>query len=363
MAFSKLGKEFEAIADLLDTSPDDVQNDNLDIFKIQVQSTQMNPWFTRENISFAFRTWSSLLSKEKISEWLKAYHLPELPANTIKRIALVNAGNIPLVGFHDFLAVLLSGHRYIAKNASDDPFLLPLVASRLIAIEPSFKDFITFTDRLSEFDAVIATGSNNSSRYFNYYFSKYPHIIRKNRNGVAILDGTEETGSLKLLGDDIFRYFGLGCRNVSKIYVPEGQEFNTFFEAMYDRSAVMQHNKYMNNFEHHNAVYLLKRIPFLQNGFLILKEDTSIVSAVAVLHYEYYSSQESLKRKLLENRENIQCIVTKVNWIADTPELRPLLVDIGNSQLPGLNDYADGVDTMEFLLNLKEKKDSFHRGI
>ena len=203
--------------------------------------------------------------------------------------------------------------------------MLPFVADLLINYEPEFKNYIQFADRLSDFEAVIATGSNNSSRYFEYYFGKYPHVIRKNRNGVAILDGNDSESFLNGLGDDVFKFYGLGCRNVSKLYVPDGYDFDAFFKSMYDRSEVMQHNKYMNNFEHHNAVLLLKQIPFLQNGFLILMENKELASPVAVLNYEYYSDKTTLKNHLIENRENIQCIVSSAAELMSEPILLSLI--------------------------------------
>ncbi len=353
LAFSRLGETFKDIANVLDNKEEEGSESNDSLFTIQRQSSQMNPWFTRENISYAFRAWSKLLTHEKLTSWTKPYNNIQKQDFKDKRVAVINAGNIPLVGFHDFLSVLISGHRYQAKNASDDIILLPYVASLLIGLEPDFKTIITFTERLADFDVVIATGSNNSSRYFNYYFGKYPHIIRKNRNAVAVLDGTEAAEFFRKLGEDIFRYFGLGCRNVSKVYVPSGYDFDTFFKTIYDWNAVMQHNKYMNNFEHHNAVLLLKRIPFLQNGFLIVMENESFASPVAVLNYEHYSDLKSLTESLRANRENIQCIVTSVNDLQSEPSLKEILVEPGKSQQPGLAEYADGMDTMSFLGGLQ----------
>ncbi len=351
-AFSRLGEVMNRMANLLADAGSDSDGEPTDLDIIQRQTSNKNPWFTRDSIAFSLKELSRLLTKEKLNEWLQSYPVLATGNDSNKRVAIINAGNIPLVGFHDFMSVLLAGHRYLAKNATDDPFLLPFIAAQLISIEPAFKDLIEFNERLSNFDAVIATGSNNSSRYFEYYFSKYPHIIRKNRNAVAILDGTESEGTLRNLGDDIFLYFGLGCRSVSKLYVPRGYSFNKFFETIFDRSEVMQHNKYMNNFEHHNAVYLLKRIPFLQNGFLILKEDQAIASPIAVIHYEYYDSDGQLQKSLSDSVQSLQCIVCTEGKVGEESILKKLRVDFGQSQHPALADYADGVDTMKFLSSL-----------
>lgn len=352
-AFSKLGEAFKMIAEVLENESFTENDLHANVYLIQRQSTQMNPWFTKENICFAFKAWSKLLTTHELINWTNVYGIPDLSIENVKKVAVINAGNIPLVGFHDFLSVLISGNKYIAKNSSDDKLLLPYIASLLIDIEPGFKSYITFTERLSDFNAVIATGSNNSARYFNSYFGKYPHIIRKNRNAVAVLDGSEDKEFFINLSEDIFRYFGLGCRNVSKLYVPAGYNFNLFFESIFDRSEVMQHNKYMNNFEHHNAVLLLKQIPFLQNGFLIVMENESLSSPVAVLNFEYYSEISLLINSLDERKDEIQCIVSNVTGILHNAKLKGITVDAGKSQEPGLSDYADRVDTMSFLLKQK----------
>ena len=351
-AFARLGDAFKVVAEVLERDDTGTADNEAAINVIQRQSTVMNPWFSRGNIAYSFRTWSNLLTEEKLEKWVDGYDRIKLEGTELKLVSVINAGNIPLVGFHDYLTILLSGNKYLAKNASDDKMLLPYVASLLTSIEPAFEQRITFTERLKDFDAVIATGSNNSSRYFDYYFGKYPHIIRRNRNGLAVLDGSEDAEYFKSLADDIFLYFGLGCRNISKIYVPEGYNFDLLFESVFDRNLIMQHNKYMNNFEHHNAILLLKQIPFLQNGFLILLENPAIPSPVAVLHYEFYSDKKELKKSLMTQRENIQCIVSSMNELKSVPELQPLLIECGKTQQPGLADYADGVDTMAFLLGL-----------
>lgn len=255
------------------------------------------------------------------------------------------AGNIPLVGFHDFLTVLMSGHSVQIKQSSSDAFFLPLIALFLGHVEPGFKDKIIFSEeRLSEFDAVIATGSNNTARHFEYYFGDYPHIIRRNRNSVAILTGEESSEDLDALGEDIFRYFGLGCRSVSKLMVPSDYDFDLLFGAIYRFKDLIDYDKYRNNYDYNKAVYLMSRFELLENGFVMLKEDASYASPIATLFYEYYNDEDSLKKKLETDADLIQCIVGKGNDLNYIP--------FGQTQKPQLNDYADGVDTFEFLVSL-----------
>lgn len=313
------------------------------------QAYLKNNWFTRGNIEQALLAWAGQLTEEKITNWLNDYAISN--EATVKRVGVINAGNIPLVGLHDMLSVLLCGHRYTGKNSSEDNLLLPYFASLLTDIETGFKDCIEFVDRLTVFDAVIATGSNNSARYFESYFARVPHIIRKNRSAVAIVTGNEQPGDFGKLGMDIFQYFGMGCRNVSKMFVPEGYDFKNFFEGIYEFNDVMQHSKYMNNFDYNNAMLLMKLVPFLQNGFLIIHEDTRVASPIAVVHYETYADKNELVKKLDAAEEQIQCLVT-----IEKLELKSALVKrqvaFGMAQSPALNDYADGVDTIAFLSSL-----------
>jgi hypothetical protein len=306
-----------------------------------------NSWFTGENISYSLMAIAKNLSEERLIQWAGHYaaELPEPPEP--KTIGVVMAGNIPLVGFFDFFYVLMSGNNIQAKLSSQDKHLLPLLANALIEIESGFKDSIIFTDsQLKDIDAIIAAGSDNSSRYFEYYFGKYPNIIRKNRSSVAVLTGEESEEELKILGNDIFIYFGFGCRNVSKLYVPADYDLTKIFHAIEDRKEILNHNKYCNNYEYNKAIYLLNQIPHYDNGFLLLKEDNSLHSPIATLYYEYYSDPEKLKNHLKDNKEKLQCIVSNHFNFNDT-------VRIGYSQLPELEDYADGVDVMRFLASIR----------
>lgn len=319
-----------------------------DLKEVMIKSFQRNGWFSELNIVHALEQWGHALTEDNLNRWLAPYN-DLIPVETPKRIGVINAGNIPFVGLHDLLSVLLSGHLYVGKNATDDPFLLPWIAKLLIDIEPELQNRIEFVMKLENIDAVIATGSNNSSRYFEYYFGKYPHIIRKNRNGVAILTGFETKEELGALGKDIFRYFGLGCRNVSKLYVPKNYVFDPFFEGIYNENPIMNHTKYMNNFDYNNSVLLLKLVPFLQNGFLIIREEEAIPSPISIVHYERYDDVEQLQQKLASQTDALQCIACNESYFKLNPELKKITVNFGQTQSPQLWDYADGVDTVEFL--------------
>jgi len=344
-AFVKLGEFIEQFSTEGFKKNENVSGNDLffDGFTHQIKLAQEhNGWFTKENISFSLYGWSKSLTNNNINDWLKKYNFNHLNP---KSIAIIMAGNIPLVGFHDFLAVLISGHHVVVKQSSNDKHLLPYLAKYLEHVEPHFKGKITFTEeKLSDFDAVIATGSNNTARYFEHYFKGKPSIIRKNRNSVAILTGEETDEELKQLSEDVFRYYGLGCRNVSKLFVPEGYNFDAFFNGVYHWHPIINQNKYANNYDYNKAVYLMSEFDLLENGFLMIKEDASYASPIATLFYEYYNDIEQLKTQLNENKENIQCIVSK-GVTGDS-------VVFGQAQHPQLLDYADNVDTIAFLLKI-----------
>jgi hypothetical protein len=305
-------------------------------------SQSHNGWFTPQQVYFAIGSWAEALSESNLSYWLSRYHFTEI---TAKSVGLILAGNIPLVGFHDFLSVLISGHKVIVKTSSNDQKLLPFLANYLIAVDQRLAKYILFTeDKLENFDAVIATGSNNTARYFEYYFKDKPNIIRKNRNSVAILNGKESNDDLILLGEDIFRYFGLGCRNVSKLFVPENYDFTQFFEAMYHYKEVIFYEKYSNNYDYNKAVFLMSNFKLLDNEFLTLKEDTSYSSPISSVFYEYYTDLIELQNRLQKDENQIQCIVS--NHLVENS------VAFGQTQRPNLWDYADNVDTIAFLLKI-----------
>jgi len=313
-----------------------------DAFKLQLKrAKEANSWFTQDHLAFTFKSWSELLNQEALTKWTSSY---DLTTTAPKTIAVIMAGNIPLVGFHDFLSVLLSGHKILIKQSSNDKHFLPLIAKYLEYVEPELKGYIIFSDgKLDNFEATIATGSNNTARYFEYYFGKYPHIIRNNRNSLAVLTGNESNEDLKNLGEDIFRYFGLGCRSVSKIFVPKGYDFDQLFNAVYDYKDIINYKKYENNYDYNKAVYLMSEFKLLENGFLMLKEDPSYASPIATLFYEYYDDISILEEQLKKDANQIQCVVS--NHIENS-------VKFGDTQCPTLTDYADGVDTMAFLSEL-----------
>jgi len=300
-----------------------------------------NAWFTPENVRFALYAIAESLDKELIEKWLSKY--PELINETEpETIGIIMAGNIPLVGFHDFMCSLITGNRVIVKTSSKDSELIVYIAKILCEMNSGFDKMINFTQNsLSGFDAVIATGSNNTSRYFEYYFGKYPSIIRKNRNSIAVIDGSESEQELQELGRDIFSYFGLGCRNVSKIYIPEGYALNNLIDNWNGYSNVVYNSKYANNYDFYKAVFLVNKDKFLDTGYLLLKEETAISSPVSVLYYEYYNSKSELETNIETYKDNIQCVVSKTD------------VPFGKSQNPNLWDYSDGIDTIDFLLKIK----------
>ena len=324
----------------------------LDAFNHIIKHGQeSNPWFTPENIRYALASWGESLTPEKIDKWLSKYEFPdELPP---KNVGVIMAGNIPMVGFHDFISTLMSGNKVKAKLSSNDKQLLPLIAKFLEYQNPEYKKLIEFVpDTLKDVDGVIATGSDNTSRYFEYYFGKYPHIIRKNRNSVAVLTGDETEEELEVLADDVMRYYGLGCRNVSKIFVPKNYNFNKLFKAFMKYKDLIKYPKYNNNYTYNKAVYLMstdqhEKNSLLDNGLVLLKEDVNYASPIGTLFYEFYDNLDDVKKILEKDKDKIQAVVSK----ADIPGAIPF----GKTQKPELWDYADGVDTIEFLSNLKKE--------
>lgn len=304
-----------------------------------------NAWFTPASVSEAVTAIGNMLNEADLTTWLSKYNLET--GKPAKNVGLILAGNIPLVGFHDVLCVIASGNTALIKASSQDARLIKAVLEKLVAIDPAFEGTFNFVDRLQGFDAIIATGSNNSSRYFDYYFGKVPNIIRKNRNSIAVLSGKESAGDLFNLGHDIFDYYGLGCRNVSKVLVPEGYNFTFFFESIEDHKAIINHHKYNNNYDYNKSIYLVNSDKHLDNGFLMVKEDDRLTSPLSALFFNYYHDMADVENIIGQNAENIQCIVSTLPL-----QVQNQVVGFGQSQQPKLWDYADGVDTMEFLSSL-----------
>lgn len=304
------------------------------------QAALHNKWFTEENVRTALKAIAeNFLDATLLEKWISAYRIPQ--NSNPQKIALVMAGNIPLAGFHDLLCVLMTGNHALIKMSSKDKHLLPYLLNQLCKAEPGFRDYFSFVEMLKDFDAVIATGSNNSSRYFEYYFGKYPHIIRKNRNSVAVLTGKETTEQLQRLGNDIFLYFGLGCRNVSKLYVPRGYDFPQLFRALEPFHPIIHHHGYKSNFDYNLTLLIMNGTPYHASDFLMLTENKSLASPLASLHYEFYDTLEDAKALIQEHKDEIQCVVAECE-IENS-------ISFGKSQQPKLADYADGVDTVSFL--------------
>lgn len=297
-----------------------------------------NPWFTPDNVRLAVSSAGRTLSEENMFRWLSSY--PELQKERQPlTVGVVMAGNIPLVGFHDLLCVLVTGNRLQAKLSNRDEPLMRAVAETLTDIEPELAPFIEITsDRLKDFDMVIATGSNNTSRYFEYYFRNIPSIIRRNRNSIAIIDGTETPGELTLLGDDIFTYFGLGCRNVSKIYLPEGYDPASLISHWQKYGALRSHYKYAVNYDHNKAIMIVNRVPFIDGGFVLLSESSSLTPPMAVLHYEFYPPAATPLPEPEAAESLLQCVAGHGH------------LPFGSAQQPELWDYADNIDTISFVL-------------
>lgn len=317
---------------------------NHQLMELINNAQQYNAWFTPQSVAMAINAISKMLEKSNLDKWLENTPLTE--SQTMRSVGLIMAGNIPVVGFHDILCVLVTGNKALIKLSSQDKILIPYILNKLIEIESGFEQQISYIERLKDFDAVIATGSNNTSRYFEYYFNKVPHIIRKNRNSVAVLNGQESRNELCALGHDIFDYFGLGCRNVSKLYVPKGYDFRIFFESIESFKAIADHHKYNNNYDYNKSIFLVNMDKHLDNGFLLLKEDTRIASPLAVVYFEEYEDQAKLNNELLEIKDQIQCVLSNLDLTIGR-------IKFGDSQVPALWDYADGVDTLEFLKSLK----------
>lgn len=305
------------------------------------RQVSFNGWFTKENVRKALLNLGRELTVEKLSEWTANYTF----SNSPKRIGIIMAGNIPLVGFHDFLCAICAGHTAVCKLSSLDRTLLPALAKHLLQFCPALVDRIEFSEgRIGALDGVIATGSDNSIKYFEQYFGKYPHIFRKNRTSVAVLDGSESKEELVALGEDVFAYFGLGCRNVSHLLIPQEFEINRFFEAIVEYSEVVNNNKYGNNYDYNRTVYLMNQLPLLDNNFVLLRESDELFSPLAMLHYQRYSNQNALDSYLKMHEEKIQVVVGKS------------YLNFSESQLPRLSDYADGIDVMKWLENLEHKR-------
>lgn len=301
------------------------------------QAGNENPWFTPESVAKAFSGLSRLLEADQLTQWTKHYTF-----SAPKRVGVVMAGNIPMVGFHDLLCILIGGHHAWVKLSSKDTVLMKYLIQQLVSIEKAFESMIILTERLNDAEAVIATGSDNTARYFEYYFRNIPHIIRKNRTSCGILMGEEPAALLQQLGEDVFSYFGLGCRNVSKLFVPTDYDLTILLDSWASFQPIVQHHKYNNNYEYQKSIMLINQTPFLDTGFVMLHENTALVSPISVVNYERFADQVDLNAKVNRDKSKIQCIVSAEKWYAGSYRF-------GEAQSPSLMDYADQLDTMKFL--------------
>jgi hypothetical protein len=337
---SELGQFFKKY---LDTNYDNTNDDKLIAFEKTIQQGKLNnPWFTDQNMKVNLSYWAEKLNKYDLTQWMNNYDTMNVSS---KSVAIIMAGNIPLVGFHDFLSVFLCGHNSIIKLSSNDKHILPFLTNLMISINNELsKKIIYIEGKLQGYDAVIATGSNNTSRYFEYYFKNKKSIIRKNRNSIAVLDGSENEDDLSLLGDDIFTYFGLGCRSISKLYVPENYCFDLFFNSIFKWNDLINSHKYANNYDYNKAIYLMSEYKFLDNGFFIVKEGSELHSPISTINYEFYNDISTLKQKIKDDEKDIQCIVSNT-------EIENK-INFGETQKPSLSQYADNIDVVEFLLTI-----------
>lgn len=334
---SRLGEFFKKAAGH-EAEEDELLNPSIVRLKDAVEvAHHHNGWFSPEAVKQALTAWGESLNPADAEAWLKSYSFEEKN----QKVGVIMAGNIPLVGLHDALCVLLSGAELHAKLSSKDSLLMPLVLKAIAAIAPEWKGKIKIVEQLKNIDVLIATGSDNSARYFDYYFKDKKKLIRKNRTSVAILNNSESEDELAALAKDIFTYYGLGCRNVTKVFLPKGYDLDRLFKAFFPYQDIVNHNKYANNYDYNKAVYLLNKIELIENGFILLKEDEGLHSPVGVLFYEYYEELDQLKKKLEASADDIQAITSKLGEASHLP--------FGKAQKPELWDYADGVDTLAFL--------------
>ncbi|NJN25054.1 MAG: acyl-CoA reductase [Cyclobacteriaceae bacterium] len=336
IGFHKRTFSFLALGDHLSAMDKDRMNE------VYTEASYQNPWFTIDNIKLSMEGLCHYLDETKLKLWLQTYQIQETRA---KKIGVVMAGNIPMVGMHDLICILLSGHKAMVKLSSQDDVLIRFIVKELLHIAPEFSSYIEFAAQLKGMDAVIATGSDNTSRYFDYYFGKYPHIIRKNRTSIAVLDGQETEADLQALGLDIFTYFGLGCRNVSKLYLPAGYDITRLLPHFEAYNHLVNHNKYGNNYFYNRSIFLVNQSPHLDNGFALFQQSSKLVSPISVVYYDFYDHPDQLNSELKSVENKIQCMVSQR---ADIPHR----IKFGKAQQPELWDYADNIDTMKFLSGL-----------
>ena len=337
---NQLGKLFK---DVCDNNKDSIYHIWINKFHDEISSAfQHNKWFTKEFVLLSLNNWSIELTENNLKKWIKKYRTKDCSEKTI---AIIMAGNLPLVGFHDFICAFTLNYNCLIKLSSDDKILIPIIIEFIQSLLPDFENKIKLVQKpLKNFDGVIATGNNTSFKHFEFYFKKYPKLLRKSRHSIAILDGNESKNDLKNLGKDIFNFFGMGCRSVSKIFIPYNYNFDLLFNALYEHRGVINHNKYANNYDYNKAVYLMSEQKFVENGFLIIKEDNKLGSPIACLFYEKYKSISDLEKKTINIKDSLQCVVSNLK-ISNA-------IAFGSCQNPRIEDYADNIDTLKFLLKI-----------
>jgi len=339
-AFEKLGILFSN--NISKNSSKELTHWSSELNKAIDTSYKYNTWFTEDSVKQALNEWSKQLHYSNIKQWTDQYQLTD---KSDKKIAIIMAGNLPLVGFHDLLCGLILNFNCIVKLSSDDKILIPFIIEFLDSVLPGIKNKVEFTTNpIKDFSGVIATGSNSSFKYFEYYFGSYPNVLRKTRHSIAVLDGNESVEDLKNLGNDIFTYFGMGCRSVSKLLVPKGYDFDLLFNALFKFKDIINHNKYVNNYDYNKAVYLMSEQKFIENGFVILKEDEKLGSPIGCLFFEYYENSKDLNTYISNIKDSLQCVVSNLNI--------PNSTSFGSSQKPNIDDYADNINTLDFLLKI-----------
>lgn len=333
--------ERSEILQALHTISKDLTPDNQELSASVNRAYHENGWLTPENYWKALEYWRQALIPSNLNDFVANYRYSEVP----KKVGIIMAGNIPLVGFHDLICVLLAGHSAIVKPSSDDKAVMEYIVSKLKLSHPALDERIRIVDKLEDVDAVIATGSNNTYRYFEYYFSKYPSVLRKNRKSIAVLDGNESSSDLDGLAADVFEYFGLGCRNVSLIFLPRSMEIPTVLDHFMAYAHLNNHHKFANNYTYHKAMLLMNSDEHLDTGFALARESNDLNAPLATIHFSYYDSLDEIDHFVKSEAENIQCIVGKYQHAST--------VAFGQAQNPELKDFADGIDTMNFLNELK----------
>lgn len=341
-ALVQLGKVFNSVVNFESWPgyPCGVEKVEFENFKIKINEASIkNPWFTKDMIHRCFMNWADCLVEKELDDWLKKYD--NLKYNDHKTVLIICAGNLPLVGFHDILCSFILGYKIKVKLSSNDDVLIPAIIDLLSLFFDNINERVQILEKKpKDFDCVIATGSDNTNRYFEYYFGHVPNLFRKNRTSIAVIDNSAKEEDFKKLANDVFSYFGLGCRSVTKVFLPKKFNTDLLFNAFYKYKELINHNKYMNNYDYNRSIFLLQKQPFLENGFLILKEDENLFSPVSVVNYEFYDDLDQLNNKLQGLSEKIQCRVGNGG------------IPFGTAQQPKLWEYADGVDTINFLTRI-----------